>query len=375
MGECVLCQGKTVAFSEFEKLQNVTSDSKPYPNITSLMCCKKCGHLQKDVNEKFIQCVTQIYKDYQIFNLSSGVEQVMFSESGVESRSKILASWLKDQIALTSNHSILDYGCGDCSALCSFSETFPEANLYGYEIEDIPRPKSKKLSNLKEIIISEKFEPNRKFEFISMIHCLEHIANPIETLRNIRNYLTEDGYILIEVPDVYKSTYDVLIADHVSHFSLETLVGLLEASGFEIVRSTSSAIVKELTVLAKISDLEAQTIRQNQTRFEFNNKFMEEVIRAHIETVGTCKYLLDDRKKIGIFGSSNAAMWLWGELDKRPNIFVDEDRAKYRSTPEFDIISPEMVDEGYTILVPLIADVANLILSKYSTHTTPYIAV
>lgn len=375
MTSCILCKGRTIEISQFRELNNVTSDTKPYPNITSLTCCEVCGHVQKDVNEYFRQCVKQIYKDYEIFKLSGGVEQVMFSADGAESRSKILAKWLKDQISLDSSHSILDFGCGDCSALCSFAEIFPEAKLFGYEIEHMPRPKTNNLPNFKEIIVSDKFEPIRKFDFISLIHCLEHLENPKEALINIHNFLTDEGYIFIEVPDINKSEYDILIADHVSHFSLDMLIELVEAVGFEIVCSTSTAIAKELTILAKKSVPKAQNIKPNRSRFVKNIDYVSNLVNVHIKTISKCKSIIKDEKKIGIFGSSIAAMWLWGELKKGVSLFIDEDANKHGSTSEFDIISPQKVKEGYTVIVPMAQEVADKIVSKYSSNNKIYIAV
>lgn len=375
MVDCILCRKKTFKFDHYDTLKNVTSDSRPYPNITSLHCCGNCGHVQKKVDDKFLKHVSKIYKDYEVFKLSNGVEQVVFSGSISGSRSQLLARWLGDKLRFDETHSILDYGCGDCSALCSFAEVFPKAQLFGYEIEDIKRPKIRSLPNFQKLIISDKFEPSQQFDFISLIHCLEHLDDPIRVLKNIHNYVSDEGYIFIEVPDVKMSNYDILIADHVSHFSLDLLSEILMLSGFEIVEASSNVLVKELSILAKKVDVSNGIIRANKSRVEDHKFHINQLIANHIRTVDMCKELMNNHDKLGIFGSSNSAMWLWGELDCKVKLFVDEDKSKHHENSNFRVVAPEMVEAGYVILTPLKNDIANKISTKYSSNDVQYICV
>ena len=375
MVECILCGERTHQFDLYNKLKNVTSDCKPYPSVTSLHCCEICGHIQKKIDDKFRKHVAQIYKDYEVFKASNGVEQVVFSGSVKGSRSQLLARWLGEKINLNAAHSMLDYGCGDGSALCSFGEVFPEAQLFGYEIEDIKRPKLKSLSNFQKLIVGDKFEPSQRFDFISMIHCLEHLDDPIRVLKNIHNHITNEGYIFIEVPDVKISNYDILIADHISHFSLDLLSEVLTLSGFQIIEASTNVLVKEITILAKKTAFGIGEVNANKYRVREHKSHVNQLISSHIETVAKSKYLLDSHRDLGIFGSSTSAMWLWGELGCQVEVFVDEDQSKYHQNANFKVVSPEMVEDGFTIIIPLALNLATAISAKYSSRNIQYIAV
>jgi hypothetical protein len=70
----------------------------------------------------------------------------------------------------------------------------------------------------------------------TMIHVFEHIGDPNAFLKSVRNKMSLEDYIYIDVPDVmrYDHITDIHIA-HKWHFSLTTLTGLLEKHGFLVV--------------------------------------------------------------------------------------------------------------------------------------------
>jgi len=41
-----------------------------------------------------------------------------------------------------------------------------------------------------------------KFDLIMLKHVLEHLDNPIEQLVSVRDHLTKDGHLFIEVPEI-----------------------------------------------------------------------------------------------------------------------------------------------------------------------------
>lgn len=72
----------------------------------------------------------------------------------------------------------------------------------------------------------------RGFDLIAMIHVLEHLPDPIGYLLNLRkNFLTEEGMILIEVPNLY--AHDCFEVAHLTSFSRHSLVEVLKLAGFQ----------------------------------------------------------------------------------------------------------------------------------------------
>ena len=76
------------------------------------------------------------------------------------------------------------------------------------------------------------------FNFIIASHIIEHVNNPLETLKMWSKLLDKDGYIFIEVPDIssIEDNGDILFtADHLSYFNPDALDLLLRTSGFDII--------------------------------------------------------------------------------------------------------------------------------------------
>jgi len=375
MYECVICQGHLLAFSDFNRLKNVTSDSKPTENFTNLSICLSCGHVQKPLTPEFKNQAEKIYSEYQMFSLANGVEQVIFTDEGQKMRSHLLVNWLKSKLELGKGKAILDYGCGECSALVSLAEVFKEADLFGYEIKDLPRPKVKNIKSFREMFVGHELKTDVKFDLITMIHCLEHIQNPSNIIKNLWGYLNEGGYLFIQVPDLSNSDYDILVADHVSHFFQDILSEFITRIGFDVIEVTTGHVKKEITLLAKKSNDKRNTFSLLPSRVEEIKQHVQGLIIRHSETVRKCRLIAENTEKLAIFGSSISAMWLWGELDEAVKIFVDEDPNKLRKHDSYEILSPKHVAEGFTVLVPLIPEMANKIFKKYNCESVRYLVV
>jgi SAM-dependent methyltransferase len=66
----------------------------------------------------------------------------------------------------------------------------------------------------------EDIEFERTYDVITMLHVLEHTANPLSTLERAREILNEDGCVLVVVPN-YRS-FDTRVKDLMSKFKLKS---------------------------------------------------------------------------------------------------------------------------------------------------------
>jgi SAM-dependent methyltransferase len=72
------------------------------------------------------------------------------------------------------------------------------------------------------------------FDLVTLIHVLEHLADPVAVLRLIRReWLAADGLVLIETPDLFQHPSFEL--GHLVTFTEQSLRGALSAAGFEVV--------------------------------------------------------------------------------------------------------------------------------------------
>ncbi len=133
---------------------------------------------------------------------------------------------------------MLDIGCDKGFFL-------DEARRFGYDVAGIePSKTGKKYSMNNGIQIFDSInEINSKVDIVTLFHVLEHFENPVKELNKIKNIISEDGIIIIRVPD-FGSFYSRLLKsrwiwfqpeNHLFHFTEISLKNILEISGFSIV--------------------------------------------------------------------------------------------------------------------------------------------
>jgi SAM-dependent methyltransferase len=73
-----------------------------------------------------------------------------------------------------------------------------------------------------------------KFDLVSMIHVLEHVPDPVDYLRELRDrFLTQGARLLVEVPNLF--AHDCFEMAHLTSFSRETLSQILKKAGFRTI--------------------------------------------------------------------------------------------------------------------------------------------
>ena len=143
-----------------------------------------------------------------------------------------------------------------------FLETLREnlgAQVHGVELGQAYREvaAAKGIDMFESLEALEASQPER-FKLVSLMHVLEHLNDPVGKLTEIREkLLAEDGYLLVEVPNLY--AHDSYELAHLTCFSPHTLKQSLSKAGFEIVSFRKHGLPRSrtlklfLTVLAKPS--------------------------------------------------------------------------------------------------------------------------
>lgn len=93
-----------------------------------------------------------------------------------------------------------------------------------------------------------KMYPYKKYDFITMIHVIEHLPNPLEAVRSISNLLSKSGILYIETPNFAswlskfeKDKYIFLTPpEHLFIFSLKSLNYVIKKVPHLIIKKISS---------------------------------------------------------------------------------------------------------------------------------------
>jgi SAM-dependent methyltransferase len=84
----------------------------------------------------------------------------------------------------------------------------------------------------------------RSFDAVTMYHALEHVEDPVAILSRLRSWMTDDGLLLIEVPNVEARCIAPAHRLHFAHFysfSRATLEAVAQSAGFRPVQTTMSS--------------------------------------------------------------------------------------------------------------------------------------
>tara|TARA_B110000503_G_scaffold139878_1_gene229324 strand:- start:1008 stop:1889 length:882 start_codon:yes stop_codon:yes gene_type:complete len=190
--------------------------------------------------------------EYKNFNDSSLEVQINDKEFFHGRWSDIYDNLLEIDNSLKNNASILDVGCGWAQALLYFKEKGLDCFGFDPAIEAVDYGCKKGL-NIKHSGLDgmDVFE-GKKFNIVSMLNVLEHLADPVKSIDQIKKILKPNGVLVIDVPNEFNDfqlagrdvhgldDWWVAPPNHLNYFSKESLVKLLEKMGFNINISESS---------------------------------------------------------------------------------------------------------------------------------------
>jgi SAM-dependent methyltransferase len=312
------------------------------------------------VTEEWISETEEIYRQYLIYAQSCGVEQPVFDLASGQavSRSERLMEKLGATLRLPSQGRMLDVGCGNGAFLRAFYRRYPDWKLIGTETTEKYKKEVEALQGVEAVYVGS--HPPAGFQFVSMVHVLEHIPNPVKFLREVWDLLEDNGLLLVQIPDFRTNPFDLMIADHCSHFSLRGISGLVREAGLQIV-AAGTWIEKEITVVArKVTDKpenwasDSETTRRSlQIRVDWLRALVRQTEGLEVD--------------FGVFGSSIGASWLFAQCENRVRFFIDEDISRigkvHLGRP---VLAPATAPKGIPIVLPMAPEIAKVVLLRFS---------
>ena len=314
----------------FNDLCRVTSDCKPWLRGGRLSVCRACECVQKLVDKEWLSEIERIYGNYSIYYQSDGVEQAVFDPGSGQSalRSARLLEALASHVKLPETGRLLDVGCGKGALLRAFSNFAPSWTLAGAELSDKTREVVESIAGVEALYVGAPEQIPGSYDIVTMIHMLEHIPGPVEYLSRLRDRLKPGGLLVIEVPNYLQNPFDLLVADHSSHFTIRTAAELIRKAGYQLTAAATDWVPKELTIVARKAKPHEDTCESIEPDpFDATTK----TVQWLKETVAAARGRAANGQ-FGIFGTSIAATWLYAEIGDVVGFFVDEDPSRVGKT-------------------------------------------
>jgi len=209
-----------------------------------------------------------------------------FTSEAISSKPEIvedIISWTNDELLNINKNKLVigDFGCGTLSLLKGIKETHSSKDkiLIGVDHRKPADHLDGDIEFYETDFDNPDFHTNlgyTKFDFIYFIHTLEHIFYPLDTLKTIRESLSDGGKLYIEVPanelidkECLKSVA-LVHPQHLLYFSRHSLSLLLMKAGFEIIKS-DLVITKGVPRLKFVANRSTKNTNQ-----DFEQKFLNQ---------------------------------------------------------------------------------------------------
>ncbi len=368
---CLICgESMLRPVPGFAVLPRVSSDCRPFAAGGELAVCENCALVQKFPDPHWLAEIAAIYGDYSAYGLAGGEEQLVLDpRSGMPcKRSEVLMRALQDSRgALAGIASALDVGCGHGVTLAAMANAFPDWELYGYELDGSKLEVLRRIRKFRHLYTGGISTIDRSFGFISMIHSLEHFVDPLQTLRSLGRIATREGRLFIEVCNVEENPFDLLVADHLTHFSPATLALAVNRAGYAVARVATDWVRKEISLLAtrdERMDVPASPAAAAGKRTYQNIAASVAWLDTLISNARACA---SRASSFGIFGTSIAGTWLATALDRHVEFFVDEDPNRVgREYMGKAVLAPQDVPGESSIFLALAPTLAQAIKERFS---------
>lgn len=186
-----------------------------------------------------------------------------------------------------------------------------------------------------------------RFDAVMSHFAIEHVAEPMAFLAQIRALLKPGGRLLLSLPDVQGNPGDMIVVDHLNHFTAPSIRHALEASGFAVDDLNASDFPGAFFVgataqgagSAASADDVAEAVRRNIEICRFWTKAHERLADARDRLIG---------QRCAIYGAGFYGSWIAQQLSGKLEVvaFLDQNpNLQGTSHLGSPVLNPAALDE------------------------------
>lgn len=218
-----------------EVLSLVERNYLPVKNII----CRKCGIIRIDPlpdNVFYNKVYSELYWKLSHGNIDLTKNRFNFSVK----RALPFSNYLKKSCSLTSK-TIIEIGASYGAGLFVLKDQGCKCLVgYDYDRDFIKKGIEYSGIDLRHGGIGDAVKDGVKYDIVILRHVLEHFLDPLTELNELKNIISDDGLLFVEVPGVFNLDYwvsDPMMYFDIFHpfsFSLKTLTMIMNMSGYSL---------------------------------------------------------------------------------------------------------------------------------------------
>lgn len=157
-------------------------DRYGYPGLYQLMRCPQCGHcfIDKLFSSEEISKLYSSYYPRRTFDLTqfTPVKEPIGLHAWLNGEKRSAYCWVPQNVR------ILDIGCGFGETLAY--HTSRGCDAYGVEVDENAKRAAERFGfNIQIGLFNSTMFPENFFDYITMDQVIEHMTDPLQTLRNV----------------------------------------------------------------------------------------------------------------------------------------------------------------------------------------------
>lgn len=332
MNSCLVCESSSlVPLLELPDGLTITSLCRTIEGRVTSYFCRSCGHVQ---TTPLPNLSVYYAENYQILAQSAEEDQLLTLSNGkLAYRLQHQAETLMESLEIPLGAKILDYGCAKAETLRRICQTRSDLVPFCFDVSD-------DYSGFwKTFVLEENLATHRvrqewdsRFDIVTTFFALEHVERPKEFVGEIFRLLRSGGKVYGIVPNLLTNTADIVVADHVNHFTVPSLERLLCDCGFSGIEISDEKHPGALLFIAEKAEYRGITASAD---FRLEEQVME-IARYWEGYVGNVREFENghrDGSCAAIYGSGFYGSFIYASLREPSKIryFVDQNPYRQRT--------------------------------------------
>lgn len=251
--KCRVCNAPIDGLALDLPAPGLTSLTTPLDAPTRVAICTRCGHGQ---SPSPVELEAFYDSEYRISLQSDDFDQLHSVENGRPVfRTDRQLDVLLGLVDVRDGAKVLDYGAAKAQSMRSLMGARPNIEPYVFDVSDDYRDHWRGwLPGEHTATYTIPVTWHGKFDLVTTYFVLEHVERPTEHLNDLRKLLSPTGRLFVIVPDSLSNTGDMLVIDHVNHFTRSSLQQACALAGLAIEAFDSSTFTGGLAFSASLSE-------------------------------------------------------------------------------------------------------------------------